>query len=41
MKCNQVQEVEGKFSMKDSNKEKNLKQGPQIYLGKHNNKITH
>jgi len=25
MKCNQVQEVEGKFSMKDSNKEKNLK----------------
>ena len=41
MKYNQVKEVEEKFLMKDSIKEKNLKQGPQIYLGKHNNRITH
>ena len=41
MKCNQMQEVRGKFSMKVSNKEKNLKQSPQIYVEKHNNRITH
>jgi len=34
MKCNQVQEVEGKFSMKDSNKEKKFKARPPNLFGK-------